>query len=210
MSRILIVDDDEELSRHIAVYLADNNLVVETARDGPTMDRALAQSPFDLVILDVMMPGEDGLSICKRLASSPASIIMMSAVGEEVDRIVGLELGADDYLAKPCSPRELLARVRAVLRRRDAGRTGARDGALTYRFAGYELDASRNLLKGPSGVTVLLSRGDYALLRAFLEQSRSELQARERALDMRAGRSDGELRSRDRRPDQQASPKNGR
>jgi two-component system, OmpR family, response regulator len=180
-ARILIVDDDEELSRHIADYLADNNLVVETARDGPTMDRALARSPFDLVILDVMMPGEDGLSICKRLASSPASIIMMSAVGEAVDRIVGLELGADDYLAKPCSPRELLARVRAVLRRRDSARRGTRGGGLTYRFGGYELDAGRNLLKGPSGVTVLLSRGDYALLLAFLDNPKRILSREELA-----------------------------
>ncbi len=189
-ARILIVDDDEELVRHIGAYLADNGFVVETARNAQTMDRALTGSPFDLIILDLMMPGEDGLSICKRLASLPASIIMMSAVGEEVDRIVGLELGADDYLAKPCSPRELLARVRAVLRRRRGGGRGPRSGGITYRFGGYELSASRNLLKGPSGVTILLSRGDYALLVAFLDNPKRVLSRDELSDRMRGERSD--------------------
>jgi two-component system OmpR family response regulator len=189
-ARVLIVDDDEELGRHIAAYLADNGFVVQTARDASTMDQALALAPFELIILDIMMPGEDGLSICKRLARAPASIIMMSAVGEAVDRIVGLELGADDYLAKPCSPRELLARVRAVLRRRHAASPGPRHAGTTYRFGGYELDASRNLLKGPSGLTVLLSRGEHALLVAFLDNPKRILSRDELMDAMRGERTD--------------------
>ena len=168
--RLLIVDDDEELSQHMATYLTKNEFVVETAFDGSSMDRALADSSFDVIILDVMMPGEDGLSICRRLAAASPSIIMMSAIGEDVDRIIGLELGADDYLAKPCNPRELLARVRAVLRRREGALAATRHGRPTYRFAGYELDATHHRLRGPSGATVLLARGEFALLTALLDQ----------------------------------------
>jgi two-component system OmpR family response regulator len=116
---ILVVDDDAGLRTCIADYLAAEGFDVGVARDAPSMDRALASAACDLVVLDIMMPGEDGLSICRRLSEfGGPPVIILSAVGEEVDRIVGLELGADDYLAKPCRPRELLARVRAVLRRR--------------------------------------------------------------------------------------------
>jgi two-component system OmpR family response regulator len=180
--RLLIVDDDEELCQHMAAYLAKNDFVVETACDGATMDRALADALFDVIILDVMMPGEDGLSICRRLAAAPPSIIIMSAIGEDVDRIIGLELGADDYLAKPCNPRELLARVRAVLRRRERALAGAHHGRPTYRFAGYELDATRHRLRGPSGATVLLARGEFALLTALLDHP-GETLTRERLAD---------------------------
>jgi len=131
------------------------------------------------------MPGEDGLSICRRLAArNGPPVIMLSAMGEEVDRIVGLELGADDYLAKPCNPRELLARIRAVLRRREEG-GGRLSADLGYSFAGFQLDMSRRQLKAPNGVLVLLTAGEFALLLAFLAHpnrvlSRDELLERAR------------------------------
>ena len=124
--QILVVDDDQDLRERVADYLTQHGYGVHLASDGITMEQALAAAPIDLIVLDVMMPGEDGLSICRRVADAGGpAIIMVSAMGEEIDRILGLELGADDYLAKPCSPRELLARVRAVLRRREDSRAGA-------------------------------------------------------------------------------------
>ena len=127
----------------------------------------MAQRLPDLIVLDVMMPGEDGLSICRRLTGEGPPIIMLSAMGEDTDRIVGLELGADDYLAKPCNPRELLARVRAVLRRR--AKTARGDGP-ALSFAGWRLDLVRRELTVPTGVVVTLSSGEFSLLRAFVER----------------------------------------
>jgi two-component system OmpR family response regulator len=182
--RVLIVDDDEGLKQQIASYLENNGYRVETARDAPTMDHALAQSAFDVVILDLMMPGEDGLSICRRLsAQNDIAIIIMSAMGEEVDRIVGLELGADDYLPKPSNPRELLARIRAVLRRRPpGGAESAPRQARTYNFAGYQLDPARRRLKAPSGLIVLLTRGELSLLISLLDRA-GEVLTRDQLLD---------------------------
>jgi two-component system OmpR family response regulator len=123
--KILVVDDDAELRQLVSDFLRTNGLDVESAANGAEMDAKLGQRPADLVILDLMMPGEDGLSILRRLRKpgGPA-VIMLSAMGEDTDRIIGLEVGADDYVPKPCNPRELLARVRAVLRRRDAKGAG--------------------------------------------------------------------------------------
>ena len=181
--RVLIVDDDEGLKQQIADYLGANGYQVETARDGPTMDRALAQNRFDVVILDLMMPGEDGLSICRRLSAGGAvAIIILSAMGEEVDRIVGLELGADDYLPKPSNPRELLARIRAVLRRRGPGGDGRAVITRQYGFAGYSLDPARRRLKSPTGLVVLLTRGELALLMQLLERP-GEVLSRDQLLD---------------------------
>jgi two-component system, OmpR family, response regulator len=182
--RVLIVDDDEGLKQQIASYLENNGYRVETARDAPTMDHALAQSSFDVVILDLMMPGEDGLSICRRLsAQNDVAIIIMSAMGEEVDRIVGLELGADDYLPKPSNPRELLARIRAVLRRRPpGGGESAPRQARIYNFAGYQLDPARRRLKAPSGLIVLLTRGELSLLISLLDRA-GEVLTRDQLLD---------------------------
>ena len=182
--RVLIVDDDEGLKQQIASYLENNGYRVETARDAPTMDHALAQSSFDVVILDLMMPGEDGLSICRRLsAQNDIAIIIMSAMGEEVDRIVGLELGADDYLPKPSNPRELLARIRAVLRRRPPGGSEAAPRhARIYNFAGYQLDPARRRLKAPSGLIVLLTRGELSLLISLLDRA-GEVLTRDQLLD---------------------------
>src|SRR5436853_7403037 len=118
-ARILMVDDDPGIRDVVSDFLGRHGYNVETAADGREMDEALERGPVDLIVLDVMLPGEDGLAVCRRMTTTENAppIIMLSAMGEDTDRIVGLELGADDYLAKPCNPRELLARVRAVLRR---------------------------------------------------------------------------------------------
>jgi two-component system OmpR family response regulator len=160
--QILVVDDDTSLREHVAKYLSDHGYQVHAAADGKAMEAVLAEAPIDLIILDVMMPGEDGLSICRRLAEDGGpAIIMVSAMGEEIDRILGLELGADDYLPKPCSPRELLARVRAVMRRREEARGGGPRRGKAYHFLGFVLDTLRRHL---------LTAGEYSLLSAFLEQ----------------------------------------
>jgi two-component system OmpR family response regulator len=146
------------------------------------MESAMARQAFDIIILDVMMPGEDGLSICRRLSTGGPAILMMSALGDEVDRIIGLEVGADDYLPKPCNPRELLARVRALYRRRDGARGGAGRPRGGYRFAGFMLDSVSHRLRDPHGVSVMLTRGEYALLSAFLERP-GEVLSRDALLD---------------------------
>src|SRR5580692_1868210 len=135
---ILVVEDDRETRSLIAKYLRNNSCNVTTASDGREMVRAMTDHRVDLLILDVMLPGEDGLSLCRKVrAESQTPIIMLTARGEDVDRIVGLEMGADDYLPKPFNPRELLARINAVLRRQAAGRmASAADGASALTFAG--------------------------------------------------------------------------
>ena len=178
---ILIVDDDSDLRLGIADYLSQHGYSVDLAADAVGLELALQKAAVDLIVLDVMLPGEDGLSICRRLSETGGpAIIILSAMGEEIDRILGLELGADDYLPKPCSPRELLARVRAVLRRREESRsTASPKGRITY-FNGFALDGLRRSLKTPGGVNVILTGGEYALLCVFLENpqrilSRDEL-----------------------------------
>ena len=167
---VLVVDDDSQLREQVAGYLADHGFQVHAAADARAMDQILASAPIDLVVLDLMLPGEDGLSICRRLsADGGPAIIMVSAMGDEIDRVLGLELGADDYLAKPCSPRELLARVRAVFRRLEEVRGGAPRKGKAYRFQGFVVDALRRQLKSPSGATILLTSGEYSLLSAFLD-----------------------------------------
>jgi two-component system OmpR family response regulator len=167
---ILVVDDDTQLREQMVGYLSEHGYLLHSASDGASMERMLAEAPIDLIVLDVMMPGEDGLSICRRLSqgSGPA-IVMVSAMGEEVDRVLGLELGADDYLPKPCSPRELLARVRAVFRRLDEVRGGAPRKGPTYQFMGFIVDTLRRQLRAPNGTTILLTAGEFSLLSAFLE-----------------------------------------
>jgi two-component system OmpR family response regulator len=130
------------------------------------MDRALASHGIDLIVLDLMMPGEDGLSVVRRLSGTPP-VVMLSAMGEDTDRIIGLELGAADYLAKPCNPRELLARVRAVLRRPRGDETPS---GVALMFEGWHLDLVRRELRRPDGEAVILSAGEFGLLRAFAER----------------------------------------
>jgi len=153
------------------------------------MEAALNRHDVDLIVLDIMLPGEDGLAICRRLSgvNSPA-IIMLSAMGDETDRIIGLELGADDYLPKPCNPRELLARIRAVLRRRREPAGSGADSALGAgcSFAGWRLDLVRRELRSPQGVIVNLSSGEFTLLQAFIERPQRVL-TRDRLLDLARG-----------------------
>jgi two-component system OmpR family response regulator len=188
--RILMVDDDPGIRDVVSEFLGQHGYQVETAADARGMELALAKGPVDLIVLDVMMPGEDGLSICRRLTAQPGgpAIIMLSAMGEDTDRIVGLELGADDYLPKPCNPRELLARIRAVLRRRQEPITTPEDGmTATCHFAGWRLDLVRRELRSPEGVVVNLSSGEFSLLRAFVERPQRIL-TRDQLLDMARGR----------------------
>ncbi|MES2343631.1 MAG: response regulator [Pseudomonadota bacterium] len=187
--QILVVDDDGELRAGIADYLSQHGYEVAQAGDALAMEQILAAVPIDLIVLDLMLPGEDGLSICRRLADGGGpAIIMLSAMGEEIDRILGLELGADDYLAKPCSPRELLARVRAVLRRREDARAPGPPKGKAYHFLGFTLDGVRRQLRAPSGVNILLTAGEFSLLSVFLDNpqrilSRDELIEKARGTD---------------------------
>ena len=188
-ARILIVDDDPGIRDVVSEFLGRHGFEVETAADGKAMDQVLARGGVDLVVLDVMMPGEDGLAICRRLSAQPGgpAIIMMSAMGEETDRIVGLELGADDYVPKPCNPRELLARIKAVLRRRNEPRGGDQPMGAGCEFAGWRLDLVRRELRSPQGVVVNLSSGEFSLLRAFVEHPQRVL-TRDQLLDYARGR----------------------
>ena len=187
-ARIVVVDDDPGIRETVCEFLGRHGYACEEAADAAGLARALQHGPADLVVLDVMLPGEDGLAICRRLGAlekGPA-VIMLSAMGEEIDRIVGLELGADDYLAKPCNPRELLARVRAVLRRRGE-RAGDTDShGARCEFAGWKLDLVRRELKSPGGVVVNLSGGEFTLLRVLVERPQRVL-TRDQLLDLARG-----------------------
>jgi two-component system OmpR family response regulator len=166
--RILVVDDDPGIREVLCDYLIQHGYDAVGAASAAEMDRAMATRAPDLIVLDLMMPGEDGLSVCRRMSGKGVPIVMLSAMGEDTDRIIGLELGADDYLAKPCNPRELLARVRAVLRRPREDDLPAGGPALT--FAGWRLDLMRRELTRPDGMLVGLSSGEFALLNAFAER----------------------------------------
>ena len=185
---ILLVDDDGEIRRLVSKLLRDDGHRVTTAGSAVEMREALAHRKPDLVLLDVMLPGTDGLTLCRELrATTDLAIVMLTAKGDDLDRIVGLEMGADDYLAKPFHPRELLARVRAVLRR--TGRAGAPSPKCgrEIRFAGWRLDTARRELSDPGGVVVDLSAGEYDLLLAFLETPQRVL-SRDFLLDQSKGR----------------------
>jgi two-component system OmpR family response regulator len=164
--RILVVDDDPGIREVLCDYLGQHGYEARSAASAAEMDRSLASGRTDLIVLDLMMPGEDGLSVVRRLSGTPP-VVMLSAMGEDTDRIVGLELGADDYLAKPCNPRELLARIRAVLRR---PREDEAPTAAALMFDGWRLDLVRRELSQPGGEIVTLSAGEFGLLRAFAER----------------------------------------
>jgi DNA-binding response OmpR family regulator len=185
-ARILVVDDDPGMRTLLEAYLGDSGFSVETATDGVAMWQALETGMPDAIVLDLMMPGEDGLTLARRLRSqSNVPILMLSARGEEVDRVVGLEMGADDYLAKPFSPRELLARLRALLRRSHAQEAIAVPDSSGLAFGPYQLDvASRRLTQG--GVEVKLSTAEFALLRIFVEHPLRVL-SRDTLIDMLKG-----------------------
>jgi two-component system, OmpR family, response regulator len=186
--RIVVVDDDPGIRDVVSEFLERHGFEVETAGDAAELNRMLSAGPRpDLVVLDVMLPGEDGLQICRRLSGTDGpAVIMLSAMGEETDRIVGLELGADDYLPKPCNPRELLARVRAVLRRRGERHDAESGLGARCEFSGWRLDMVRRELRTPDGVIVNLSGGEFSLLRAFVEHPQRVL-TRDQLLDFARG-----------------------
>ncbi len=192
-TRILVVDDDARLRDLLNKYLAEQGFAVRAVAGGTDMDRYLARERYDLLILDLMMPGEDGLAICRRLrgASENIPIIMLTAKGDEVDRIVGLEVGADDYLPKPFNPRELVARIQAVLRRRPAASPpGAptTDMAIAV-FGEFRLNlGTRSLTK--SGVDVTVTSGEFALLKVLVQHPRTPL-SRDKLMEMARGREFG-------------------
>jgi len=178
--RVLICDDDAAIREGLVEVFERAGFTAFSAGDVTAMERQLAAKGADLIVLDLMMPGEDGLSACKRLSGKGGPpIIMLSALGDDADRIVGLEIGADDYLAKPCNPRELVARARAVLRR---GRDTDTAAGEAVRFAGFRLDVARRELHDPDGVVIPLSAGEFRLLRAFVERPQRVL-SREQLLD---------------------------
>jgi len=188
---ILIVDDHREIRDLVSRALSKDGLRVSTAADGRAMRKILADSRIDLILLDLMLPGEDGLSLCRTLrAESNVPIIMLTAKGEEIDRVIGLEMGADDYLPKPFGSRELIARIKAVLRRSQEktskGETEQRPKA--YHFDRWELDIGSRALLRDDGVTVPLSTGEYDLLIALVERPRRVLN-RDQLLDLARGRS---------------------
>ncbi|WCT72709.1 response regulator [Sphingomonas naphthae] len=196
-TRILIVDDDTGIRTLMSSFLAKHGYQTDTAGDPAEMRRMLAERRYDLIVLDVMMPGEDGLTALRRLQKGDDGppVIMLSAVGTDVDRIVGLEMGAEDYLAKPCNPRELLARIRTVLRRAERSvaandvdpvePVAARDEA-GWRFAGWRIDVESRSLSDPDGAPFTLSDGEFRLLRAFVEHPRRVL-TRDQLLDFARG-----------------------
>ncbi|MEZ5669435.1 MAG: response regulator [Alphaproteobacteria bacterium] len=190
--RILVVDDHREIRDALTRYLERNGLAADAAENAQAMDRRLAAAEYDLVILDVMMPGEDGLSVCRRLrVTSDMPVLMLTALGEETDRIVGLELGADDYIAKPFNPREVLARIKAILRRTERPeRSGGTLGGRRLRFDRWTLDVDRRLLSDDAGTQVALTTGEFRLLTALLERPRLVL-SRNRLLDLTQGRDGG-------------------
>ena len=184
---ILVVDDDREIRDLLNRFLVKHGLRVSTARDGTEMTRILDGAAIDLVVLDLMLPGEDGLSLCRKLRSTTnLPVIMLTAMGEDTDRIVGLEMGADDYLPKPFNPRELLARIKAVLRRVQSLPAASPKGD-TAKFDGWVLDLGSRRLTSPQGEEVELSTGEYDLLLAFATHPRRVL-SRDQLLDLARGR----------------------
>jgi two-component system OmpR family response regulator len=184
---VLVVDDDAEIRKLLGDYLQLNGFRVSLATDGREMRRRLEQSRPDIVVLDLMLPGDNGLTLCRDLrAASSLPVIMLTARGEEVDRIVGLEMGADDYLSKPFSPRELLARIKTILRRA-RGLAPARGDAQRLRFAGWTLDLAARQLVAPDGVVVPLSGAEFRLLTVFVEHPNRVLD-RNQLMDLTVGR----------------------
>jgi len=195
-AHILIVDDDREIRDLLSRFLVKHGLRVSTAADGRQMNDVLRSGAIDLIVLDLMLPGEDGLTLTRNLRASGAThggavpIIMLTAMGEETDRIIGLEMGADDYLAKPFNPRELVARIKAVLRRFEslpAVHAGEGHQDRTYAFADWVLNVSTHALFNPQGESIIISGGEFEFLHAFATHPGRVLN-RDQLLDMARGR----------------------
>ncbi len=186
--KILMVDDDVRMRELLQRYLTEQGFDIKTVADAKEMDAALAVDSVDLLVLDLMLPGEDGLAICRRLRANKVStpVIMLTARGDEVDRIIGLEMGADDYLPKPFNPRELLARINAVLRRHEHSPESENTGKETFSFGDFVFDPStRSLSK--NGMQITITSGEFALLKVFTEHPRQPL-SRDRLMQLARGR----------------------
>lgn len=189
IKKILMVDDDLRMRELLQRYLTEQGFEIKTASDSKEMDALLEKEQFDLFVLDLMMPGEDGLAICRRLRANNiiTPIIMLTARGDEVDRIIGLEMGADDYLPKPFNPRELLARINAVMRRHEHSPESSNSNKKeTFPFGEFVFDAAnRSLTKGGENITI--TSGEFALLKVFTEHPRQPL-SRDRLMQLARGR----------------------
>jgi two-component system OmpR family response regulator len=189
---ILIVEDDRPTRELISRYLTEHAFAVDGVTNGREMDRYLAQNRVDLIVLDLMLPGEDGLSLCRRLRiESTTPVIILTAKGDDVDRILGLEMGADDYVAKPFNPRELLARINAVLRRQNSA-TAAGSTITRLKFLGWTIDLRLRELRDPEGAQVPLTSAEFDLLQAFCERSGRVL-TRDSLLNITRGRPESSL-----------------
>ena len=191
--KILVVDDDLRLRSQLERYLVEQGFAIKAVPDASGMDRALERELYDLVVLDLMLPGEDGLSICRRLRGngSEIAILMLTAKGDDIDRILGLEIGADDYLPKPFNPRELVARIHAVLRRRTAPPPAGAPAAAqeVVRFGPVEINlATRELVR--EGETTMLTTGEFGLLQVLLKHPRQPL-SRDKLMELARGREHG-------------------
>lgn len=186
---IAVVDDHRDIRELVGAYLSGHGYRTSLCTQAADLRRLMDRDPPDLIVLDIMMPGETGLELCRDLrAKSDVPVIFLTAVADETDRIIGLELGADDYLVKPFNPRELLARIRAVLRRRQgSGAAAAPDHPGIYKFDQWLLDTGRRELEGSDGVRVALSTAEFRLLRVFLDRPWQVL-SREQMLDLTVGR----------------------
>ena len=186
--KILMVDDDVRMRELLQRYLTEQGFDIKTVADAKEMDAALALDSVDLLVLDLMLPGEDGLAICRRLRANNVStpVIMLTARGDEVDRIIGLEMGADDYLPKPFNPRELLARINAVLRRHEHSPESENANKEIFSFGEFVFDSStRSLSK--NGMQITITSGEFALLKVFTEHPRQPL-SRDRLMQLARGR----------------------
>jgi len=206
---ILVVDDHQDIRDLLGRYLLRHGFRITTAEDGVQMMNQMRNSAIDLVVLDIMMPGEDGLSLCRRVHEQDGPpVILLTAMAEETDRIVGLEVGADDYLVKPFNPRELLARIRAVLRRTEQSLAPrqAMPHSAGWRFDRWELRTNGRLLTSQEGTEQALSSGEYKILSAMLERANTVL-SRDQLLDLCHGRA---ARTFDRAIDNQISRLRGK
>ncbi len=186
-TKLLLVDDERTLREPLAEYLTGQGFVVQEAESAAAARSLLTREAPDLVLLDIMMPGEDGLSLCRHLVERRGlPVILLTAKGEAMDRIIGLEIGADDYVAKPFEPRELVARIRSVLRRADRA-PGQAEEEMLYSFEGWQLDPLKRRLTDPEGALVPISTAEFRMLRAFCDHPRQVLD-RDRLLDMVQGR----------------------
>lgn len=186
-SHVILVEDDLEIRTLIGQCLRENNWKVFLAKDGREMESILATEFVDLILLDIMLPGEDGLSICRRLrVASNIPIIIISAKGDDIDRVIGLEMGADDYISKPFNPKELVARVRALIRRSSMTTINPKYKKHIHKFGGWTIDIRFRTLENPNGTQITLTPAEFDLLRVFCERP-NRLLTREQLIDLSHG-----------------------